>query len=368
MMKSSSRAVPEVVRSWLQERTPLATIEEAIEHKSEPLHRYSAFYFLGGMTLFFFAVQVVTGGLLLLYYRPSASEAYESVTFIMTRVPFGWLVRSIHAWCANLMIAAAFAHLFTVLYVHGYRRPRELTWLSGLLIFFITFGFGFSGYLLPWNELAFFATRVGTNMPGVVPGVGNHLVTFMRGGKDVTGATLTRFFGVHIAVLPALTTVLLAIHLLLVQHHGMSVPPSEERRERTTGIRARTMPFVPHFVLRELFGWTVALALLAGLSAFFPWELGHKADPFGPAPAGIRPEWYFLWMFQALKYAPATFLGVSGELLVLAPVSLGAAALILLPFVDPDTPRSRVVIKVLATVALIFMIAMTVLALLEKTR
>jgi cytochrome b6 len=359
--------VSEIVRSWLQERTPLATIEEAIEHKSVPLHRYSAFYFLGGMTLFFFAVQVVTGALLLLYYRPSASEAYESVTFIMTRVPFGWLVRSIHAWSANLMIAAAFAHLFTVLYVHGYRRPREITWLSGLIIFFITFGFGFSGYLLPWNELAFFACRVGTYTRCVVRGVGGLLVSFMRGGKDVTGATLTRFFGVHLAILPALTTVLLATHLLLVQYHGMSVPPSEEARERKTGVPARTMPFVPHFALRELFGWTIALALLAGLSAFFPWELGRKADPFAAAPAGIRPEWYFLWMFQALKYAPATILGMSGELLVLVPVNLGAVALILLPFLDRNTPRSRLVIKVLATVALTFMITMTVLALLEKS-
>ena len=158
------------IRAWLLERTPLASIEEAIAHKSVPRHRYSVFYFLGGMTLFFFCVQVVTGALLLLYYRPSASEAYESVGFIMTRVPFGWLVRSVHAWSANLMIGAAFAHLFSVIYVHAYRPPRELTWVSGLLVFFITFAFGFSGYLLPWNELAFFATRVGTNMAGVVPG------------------------------------------------------------------------------------------------------------------------------------------------------------------------------------------------------
>lgn len=354
-------------RSWLHERTPLALVEEAIAHKSVPQHRYSAFYFLGGMTLFFFGVQVVTGGLLLLYYRPSASEAYESVGFIMTRVPFGWLVRSIHAWSANLMIGAAFAHLFTVIYVHAYRRPREITWLSGLLIFFITFGFGFSGYLLPWNELAFFATRVGTNMPAVVPGIGEYLVYFMRGGKEVTGATLTRFFGVHVAILPALTTALLATHLVLVQYHGMSVPPSEEAKAAKTGKAGPTMPFVPHFVLRDLFGWTVALALLAGLSAFLPWELGKKADLFASAPAGIRPEWYFLWMFQALKYAPATIVGVSGELLVLIPVSLGALALIFLPFLDRNTPRSRLVIKVLATVALIFMVTMTALALLETS-
>src|SRR5580765_2297699 len=235
------------LRAWLDERTPLASLEGAIAHKTVPQHRCSALYFLGGMTLFFFLVQVVTGALLLLYYRPSASEAYESVGFIMTRVPFGWLVRSIHAWSANLMIGAAFAHLFSVIYVHAYRRPRELTWLSGVLIFFLAFAFGFSGYLLPWNELAFFATRVGTDMAGVVPGIGNTIVHFMRGGKDVTGATLTRFFGVHIAILPALTTALLAMHLVLVQYHGMSLPPGEEARARETGKPVRSMPFAPHF-------------------------------------------------------------------------------------------------------------------------
>jgi cytochrome b6 len=355
------------LRHWFEERTPLAALSEAVEHKTVPQHRYSAFYFLGGMTLFFFVVQVFTGALLLLYYRPSATEAYESVGFIMRRVPFGWLVRSIHAWSANLMIAAAFAHLFTVLFVHAYRRPRELTWLTGLLMFFITFGFGFSGYLLPWNELAFFATRVGTSTASVVPVIGDHLVHFMRGGKDVSGATLTRFFGVHVAILPGITSVLLVAHLLLVQYHGMSVPPSVEERTRKTGTPVSNMPFVPHFALRDLFGWTIALVLLAGLSAFLPWELGKKADMFASAPAGIRPEWYFLWMFQALKYAPATIFGLSGELLVLIPVTLGAVALMLLPFLDRNLPGSRRVVKGLAVLALIFIVTMTALALFGGT-
>jgi cytochrome b6 len=354
------------LQAWLEERTPMAQLVEAIRHKTVPLHRFSLWYFFGGMTLFFFIVQVATGALLLLYYRPSATEAYESVAFVMTRVPFGWLVRSIHAWSANLMVAAAFAHLFSVVFCHAYRRPREVTWLSGVLVFFITFAFGFSGYLLPWNELAFFATRVGTDMARAVPGIGDALVDFMRGGKDVSGATLTRFFGVHVAILPALTTALLGAHLLLIQHHGMSVPPSVEAEQRREGRPLRAMPFYPHFALRDLFGWTIALALLAGLSAFFPWELGKKADLFAAAPAGIQPEWYFLWMFQALKYAPATVFGLSGELLVLVPVSLGAVALVLLPFLDPDTPRSRRLVKMLAVVALAFMAAMTVLALIAK--
>jgi cytochrome b6 len=353
--------------SWLEERTPVGTLLESIRHKTVPVHRFSVWYFFGGMTLFFFLVQVVTGALLLLYYRPSASEAYESVRFIMTRVPFGWLIRSIHAWSANLMIAAAFAHLFSVVFLHAYRRPRELTWVTGILVFFIAFAFGFSGYLLPWNELAFFATRVGTSSVGAVPGIGAALMRFMRGGNDVTGATLTRFFGVHIAILPAITTALLSLHLVFIQYHGMSVPPSVEAEQRKTGRGIFGMPFIPHFALRDLFAWTIALALLAGLSAFLPWELGRKADPFAPAPAGIRPEWYFLWMFQALKYAPATVFGASGELLILVPVTAGALALVLLPFLDPDSARSRRVVKWLAAIAVTVMAVLTVLALVAKT-
>jgi cytochrome b6 len=351
------------MRSWLTSRLPVAEIEAAIRHKTVPQHRYSIWYYLGGMTLFFFIVQVVTGILLLLYYRPSSAEAYDSVQFIMTRVPFGWLVRSVHSWSANLMVGAAFVHLFSVLFLKAYRRPREIAWVSGVLLLFVTLAFGFTGYLLPWNEVAFFATRVGTDIAGAVPFVGEALVRFLRGGSDVSGATLTRFYGVHVAVLPAITTALLGLHLLLVQYHGMSVPPSVEARAARDGRAVPAMPFVPHFALRDLFGWTVALALLAGLSAYLPWELGHKADPFASAPAGIAPEWYFLWTFQALKYMPAHILGVDGELVAIVGMGLGAMALLFLPFLDRNTSRSRAIVTWAAVGALAFMIAMTVLAL-----
>jgi cytochrome b6 len=351
------------MKSWFSQRLPIAEVESAIQHKTVPQHRYSIWYYLGGMTLFFFIVQVVTGILLLLYYRPSAGEAYDSVQFIMTRVPFGWLVRSIHSWSANLMVGAAFAHLFTVLFMKAYRKPRELTWISGVLLLFLALGFGFTGYLLPWNELAFFATRVGTDIAGAVPGIGEAIVRFLRGGPDVTGATLTRFFGVHVAVLPAIATALLGLHILLVQYHGMSVPPSVEEEAAREGKPVKVMPFVPHFALRDLFGWTVALALLAGLSAYLPWELGHKADPFASAPAGIEPEWYFLWTFQALKYMPAHVLGIEGELLAVGVMGLGALALVFLPFLDTNTKRSRAIVTWGAVGALVFMIAMTIVAL-----
>jgi cytochrome b6 len=351
------------LRTWVEARVPLQVLADAMRHKTVPLHRYSMWYYFGGMTLFLFGIQAGTGALLLLYYRPSASEAYESVQFIMARVPFGWLVRSIHAWAANLMVGTALLHLVSVVFLQAYRPPREMTWVSGVCLLALTLAFGFSGYLLPWNELAFFATRVGTDLFEAVPAAGNFIVRFMRGGDDVTGATLTRMFGVHVAILPAIMTVLVGLHLLLVQAHGMSLPPSVERMVREERRHVRSMPFIPHFVLRDLFAWTIVLAFLAALSAFYPWQLGAKADPFAPAPAGIQPEWYFLWMFQALKLMPATVAGITGELVALIGFVLGGFVVLVLPFLVGDREKARQRVRLVAVLVIAFMAVMTMLAL-----
>src|ERR1039458_4369200 len=286
---------------WLDERFGAGSIEEFLRHKTVPLHRHTVWYYFGGMTLFLFIIQLLTGILLLLYYRPTPNDAFESVQYIVTQVRFGWLIRSVHSWSANLLIFTAFVHMFSVYFSKAYRKPRELTWVSGMLLLLIVLGFGFSGYLLPWNTLAFFATKVGTQMAGSVPIVGKWLLVFLRGGEEVTGATLTRFFGFHVAVLPGLATLLLAMHLLFVQQLGMSVPPGVERSAAERGVPIRSMPFLPNFLLRDAIGWYAALGVLGALAAIFPWELGTKADPFASAPAGIHPEWYFLFMFQTLK-------------------------------------------------------------------
>jgi len=327
--------------AWLDERAGLSALAALAREKRVPLHRHTAWYYLGGMTLFLFTVQVVTGILLLLYYRSSADEAFESVQFIMTRVPFGWLVRSIHSWSANLLVFVLLLHMFSVFFLKAYRRPRELTWITGVLLLFVMLAFGFSGYLLPWNTLAFFATQVGTEVPGALPVVGRFMLRFLRGGDQVTGGTLTRFYGIHVAVLPAATTLLLAAHLLLVQKHGMSVPGGEAQG-RASG-PPRSLPFFPNFLLRDAIGWCVALGLLAALAALFPWELGEKADPFAPAPAGIRPEWYFAWMFQTLKMLPGHVLGLEGELLGLLAFGAGGVLWLLVPLLDSgrDCRRGR---------------------------
>jgi cytochrome b6 len=346
---------------WLRDRLGLDGLAHLAEEKQVPIHRYTIFYYLGGMALFLFLVQVATGILLLLYYRPSASEAFESVQYIMAEVPFGWLIRSIHSWGANLFVGAVVLHLISVFFLKAYRAPREMTWLSGTVLLFLAMGFGFSGYLLPWNTLSYFATKVGTDVPAQIPVIGPLLSLILRGGSDVTGATLSRFYGIHVAILPAITTVFLGLHLLLVQKKGMSVPPSIERKGP-----GRTMKFVPDFLLRDMVGWFVAVALLAALAAFFPWELGRKADPFSAAPAGIRPEWYFLSMFQALKYFPAEIAGVPGETVGVFFFGVLALILVTVPFLDRGASRGKPSPwwNRLAVVAMIGALVLTILALL----
>ncbi|HVP14473.1 MAG TPA: cytochrome bc complex cytochrome b subunit [Terriglobales bacterium] len=347
------------LRDWLRSRLGLEALDHLIEKKSVPVHRHTFWYYWGGMTLFLFGVQVVTGILLVLYYRPSADEAYESVRFLMTQVSFGWLVRSIHSWSANLMIGAAMIHMFSTFLLKAYRGPREATWLTGMALFVLALAFGFSGYLLPWNQLAFFATKVGTDIIGAVPGIGVFLLRLLRGGDQITGGTLTRFYGFHVAVLPLLMTAVLGVHLYLVQWHGMSVPPGIEEQARP----ARQMRFVPDFLLRDIVGWLAALGALALLAALFPWELGLKADPYAPAPAGIKPEWYFGWMFQTLRMLPSRILGVEGELLGILGFGLAGLVWALVPFLDTADgrgPRARVW-SLVGMLALLYVIVFTLL-------
>jgi cytochrome b6 len=324
--------------AWFDDRVRLKDLVEFAGKKYVPLHRHSVWYYFGGVSLFLFIIQVITGILLLLYYKGSEQLAFESIQFIMSKVEFGWLIRSIHSWAANLFILAAFIHMFSVFFGKAYRSPREVTWLTGMLMFFLALGFGFSGYLLPWNELAFFATKVGTDIAGVVPFVGKPIMVFLRGGEDVTGATLSRFFGFHVAVFPGIFTVLLGIHLLLVQRQGMSEPLGLENEP----VSGRTsMPFFPNFLLRDLLLWLLVLNLLAVLAVFFPWELGKKADPFASAPAGIRPEWYFLFMFQTLKYFPATLWVFEGEVVGVLLFGIAGVLWVLVPFWERKSSRGE---------------------------
>lgn len=350
--------------AWVEERVDLRPLREFVGHKVVPVHKHSYWYYVGGMTLFLFVVQVLTGILLLLYYQPSESRAFESVRYIMTHVEFGWLIRSIHGWCANLVMVLAFLHLFSTFFLKAYRKPRELTWVSGMMLLFVMLAFGFSGYLLPWNALSYFGTMVGTNMAGAVPFVGEFLLRFLRGGDGITEATLNRFFGFHVAILPAIVMPLLMLHLMLIQKQGMSVPMSIEQAHRESGTPLKSIKFFPGFLLRELMGWYIALAVLAALAALFPWELGERANPFAPAPTDIKPEWYFLFMFQTLKYIPAKVFGLDGEVLGILTFGVGALIVVLIPFIDRAALRGEKskVIQRAGILVIIYILIMSVVS------
>lgn len=343
------------ILNWFGQRIDLDGILEFLQHKKVPHHRYSLWYYFGGMSLFLFLVQVVTGILLLLYYKPTAESAYESVQYLVTQVPFGWLIRSIHSWSANLFIFLVFVHMFSVFLMKAYRKPRELTWISGILLMFLAMGFGFSGYLLPWNQLAYLATNVGTSFASIIPFVGDWMLEFLRGGPEVTGETLTRFFGFHVAILPGITTILLTLHIIFIQRQGMSTPVSIEREIKEGKLKRVEIPFFPNFIYRDLMAWVIALGLLILLASLFPWELGVKADILRPAPPHIRPEWYFVFMYQTLKYIPKV-LGIFGFM-------LGALVWMILPFLDTKSNRGKAnkLFTIIGIVVIVYIIALTLI-------
>ncbi|MBN1928656.1 MAG: cytochrome b N-terminal domain-containing protein [Chlorobiaceae bacterium] len=319
--------------AWFQERFyVIMPILDYLKKKEVPKHRLSFWYYFGGLGLFFFIIQIITGLLLLQYYKPTEAEAFSSFLFIQGEVPFGWLLRQVHAWSANLMIMMLFIHMFSTFFMKSYRKPRELMWVSGFILLVLSLGFGFTGYLLPWNELAFFATQVGTEVPKVAPG-GAFMVEILRGGPDVSGETLTRMFSLHVVLLPGLVMLVLAAHLTLVQILGTSAPIGYKEAGLIKGYEK----FFPTFLAKDGIGWLIGFALLVYLAVMFPWEVGVKADALASAPVGIKPEWYFWAQFQLLK----DFKFEGGELMAIILFTIGGVVWMLVPFIDRQASQEK---------------------------
>lgn len=345
-------------------RFKITPLIEFMKHKQVPVHKHTIWYYMGGVTLFLFIIQVFTGILLLMYYKPGVNDAYESVRFIMTKVGFGWLIRSVHSWAANLFVLFIFIHMFSTFFTKAFRRPRELTWLTGFVLLLLALGFGFSGYLLPWNELAYFATKVGTDIAGAVPLVGEATKILLRGGEDVSGATLVRFYAIHVALIPAVFTIFLGLHLLFVQRQGMHEP---DYIQKLPPEKKKVIPFFPGFVLRDALLWLIVVNILLFLAVYFPWEMGLKADPFAPAPEGIKPEWFFMFMFQTLKYIPAHVLFIEGEVLGILLFMVGGLAWLLVPFWEiKRKPGSKWrPMTIIGLALIVYIVVMTIIGYLE---
>jgi cytochrome b6 len=300
-----------------------------MEHKSVPVHSLSWGYYTGGLTMLFLVIQIATGLLLLFYYQPTVTDANLSVEYITNNVSTGALLRNMHTWSSSAMVLFALIHLLATFAMKAFDKPRELTWLSGVCLLIVTFAFAFTGYLLPWNQLAVNATKVvfqaidavGQYLPGSLAQLPHFLRETFQGEAALGQSTLSRFYALHVVILPFALTAILAFHLIAVQLHGMSQgvdKPSE-----------RTEKFVPIFFLKDLSVWTSAFLILAVVSLTVPFDsflsfpLLRPYNALQATPPGIKPEWYFYFLYYPLELLPfwlvllGTFVAVS--LLVLAP-------------------------------------------------
>nr|QUE28448.1 PetB [Porphyrostromium boryanum]QUE28672.1 PetB [Porphyrostromium japonicum]QUE29811.1 PetB [Erythrotrichia carnea] len=211
------------VYDWFEERLEIQAIADDITSKYVPPH-VNIFYCFGGIVFTCFIMQVASGFAMTFYYRPTVAEAFSSVEYIMTSVNLGWLIRSVHRWSASMMVLTMILHSFRVYLTGGFKRPRELTWVTGVLLAVLTVSFGVTGYSLPWDQVGFWAVKIVTGVPDAIPVVGTNIVELLRGGVSVGQGTLTRFYSLHTFVLPLLTAVVMLAHFLMIRKQGISGP------------------------------------------------------------------------------------------------------------------------------------------------
>ncbi|MBI5578706.1 MAG: cytochrome b N-terminal domain-containing protein [Deltaproteobacteria bacterium] len=270
---------------------------------------------LGSLCALTFAVEAVTGMVLAMYYTPSPDLAYRSIQYIMEDVQLGWLLRGIHHWGAGAMVFLVACHLLHVFFTGSFKAPREMTWVVGTMLLLLTLGMGFTGYLLPWDQKAYWATVVSSNVPRDIPIIGDVVTRVLLGGDRVSGLTLSRFYATHMLILPTLMLTSAAVHIYLVRLHGMA---ADSQSDSTSG---RIYRFYPEHLARASTAFALVLAALAGLSALGHVPLEKMAGTVDPAYLP-RPEWYYMWLFQLLTYFSGRWEAVGSLAIPLAGVAM----------------------------------------------
>ncbi|SRR5581483_3404171 len=315
------------VYDWLDSRLKLKPIERTL--LDEPIPGGASWvYVFGSATLFLFVLQAVTGMFLAVYYAPTPDHAYDSVRFIETQVTFGAFVRGLHHWGASGMVVAIGLHMLQVFLYGAYKPPRELMWMVGVVLFLLVMAFAFTGYLLPWDQTAYWATQVGINMVGTVPLVGDFLVRVLRGGETLGALTLSRFFAVHVLFLPALTVACIALHLFILRRVGPAGPWSEDR----AALGSET--FYPRQVYMDAVVILGVFLVIATLALTVPFPLTDKANPSDTSFVPV-PEWYFLFYYELLKYVHGPLEPVATWILP----ALFVLVLLFWPFIDRNPAR-----------------------------
>ncbi len=325
--------VAEKIFTFVDERVGLKLLAAKMLNESVPGGSRWAYVF-GSILLFIFIMQAVTGVLLMFYYVPTADHAYASTQYILHDVDYGWFLLSYHFRGSTAMVVCVFAHMSQVFLWGAYKKPRELIWLVGLALFALVMGFGFTGYLLPWDQRAYWATTVGVEIMDKIPIMGDFLARFLKGGPTPGQMTLSRFFVIHVMVLPATLIVLAGLHLFLFRCAG----PAGPFRGAPAELKAKTDYFFPRQIWKDVVGMAVVFAFISAMAFWEPVVLLEEATP-DPGDYHPEPEWYFLFIFQHLRLK--MFSGELGQFFgsIGFPGLLGVM-LVLLPFFDRSPERN----------------------------
>ncbi len=335
------------ILTWVDQRFPLMAL-----YKSQVAEYYAPknlnfWYFFGALSLVVLVIQIVSGIFLTMNYKPSASEAFASVEYIMRDVPGGWLIRYIHSTGASAFFVVVYLHMCRGIMYGSYRKPRELTWIFGVLIYLCLMAEAFFGYLLPWGQMSYWGAQVIINLFATIPIIGEDLSVWIRGDYNVSDATLNRFFALHVIALPLALLGLVVAHLMALHETGSNNPDGVEIHadlDPKTGTPRDGIPFHPYYTVKDLVGLAVFLILFSAVVFFAPEMGGYfleynnfvPADPL-TTPAHIAPVWYFTPFYAMLRAIPSFF-----NMQVWGVIVMGAAVVILfaLPWLDRGRAKS----------------------------
>jgi ubiquinol-cytochrome c reductase cytochrome b subunit len=333
--------------AWIDDRFPLSSfIKNHLTQYYAPKN-FNFWYFFGALALFVFVMQILTGIFLTMHYKPDASMAFESVEYIMRDVSFGWLIRYMHSTGASLFFVVIYLHMFRGLMYGSYKKPRELLWLFGVLIFLLLMAEAFFGYLLPWGQMSYWGAQVIVNLFATIPFIGPDLAEWVRGDYLISDATLNRFFAFHVIALPLALAGLIFLHLVALHEVGSNNPDGieiKQSKDKKTGIPLDGIPFHPYYTVKDIMGLTVFLLVFAFIIFFAPEMNGYflEANNFIPAdplvtPAHIAPVWYFTPFYSILRAVPPI---MNSQFPGVAAMGLAVLIFFFVPWLDKSNVKS----------------------------
>ncbi len=347
-----------ILLKWIDKRFPLSKLwKEHMSNYYAPKN-FNLWYYFGSIALLIFGIQILSGIWLTMFYNPSSLEAFDSVEYIMRDIKYGWLIRYLHSTGASFFFIVIYLHMFRALLYGSYKKPRELLWIIGVLIFLCLLGECFFGYLLPWGNMSFWGAQVITSLFGVVPIIGDQLVEWIRGDYTISGVTLNRFFSIHVSAMPLLFLILIVVHLMALHEVGSGNPDGIEIKENINekGIPLDGIPMHPYYTIKDLFGFSVFFVFFFYIIFFEPDFFGFflESANFTPAdklvtPEHIAPVWYMTPYYAILRAIPNKLAGV---------IAMGASIAILftLPWLDRSPVKSIRYKGLLSKIALLLFI------------